>query len=185
MNGLILSGGQSSRMGREKRLIQYHGKTQEEYLFELLSLYCEKVFVSLNTNQQSDYPYIYDAFHELNSPLVGILSAFQQEPEQAWLVVACDMPFVTQETIQYLIEARDISQKATAFQNPEELFPEPLITIYEPSIYPDLLQAYQQGRKSAMRVLSQQPIKLINAPDPQMLKSINTPAEYEEAIKRK
>ena len=94
------------------------------------------------------------------------------------------MPFVTQETIQYLIEARDISQKATAFQNPDELFPEPLITIYEPSIFSDLLQAYQQGRKSAMRVLSQQPIKLIQAPNPQMLKSINTPEEYEEAIRK-
>jgi len=184
MNGLILSGGQSSRMGREKRLIQYHGKTQEAYLFELLGKFCEKVFVSLNANQHSDYPYIYDAYHEMNSPLVGILSAFQHEPEQAWLVVACDMPFVTHETIQYLIEARDISQKATAFQNPDELFPEPLITIYEPSIFSDLLQAYQQGRKSAMRVLSQQPIKLIQAPNPQMLKSINTPSEYEEAIRK-
>jgi molybdopterin-guanine dinucleotide biosynthesis protein A len=116
MNGLILSGGQSSRMGREKRLIQYHGKTQEAYLFELLGKFCEKVFVSLNANQHSNYPYIYDAYHEMNSPLVGILSAFQHEPEQAWLVVACDMPFVTHETIQYLIDARDISQKATAFK---------------------------------------------------------------------
>ena len=80
MNGLILSGGQSSRMGREKRLIQYHGKTQEAYLFELLGKFCEKVFVSLNANQHSDYPCIYDAYQELNSPLVGILSAFQQEP---------------------------------------------------------------------------------------------------------
>ena len=36
MNGLVLSGGQSSRMGTDKALIDYHGIPQYAYVYDLL-----------------------------------------------------------------------------------------------------------------------------------------------------
>lgn len=146
INGLILSGGQSSRMGEEKRLLNYHGQSQEVYLYNMLKPFCTEVFVSINVHQESSLPFIRDTFIEINSPMVGILSAFQQNPDTAWLVIACDMPYIKAETITELLDKRDATKKATAFENPQEHFPEPLITIYEPSIYPFLLEAYRAGR---------------------------------------
>ncbi|WP_044170716.1 NTP transferase domain-containing protein [Flectobacillus major] len=182
INGLILSGGQSSRMGEEKRLLNYHGQSQEVYLYNMLKPFCTEVFVSINVHQESSLPFIRDTFIEINSPMVGILSAFQQNPDTAWLVIACDMPYIKAETITELLDKRDATKKATAFENPQEHFPEPLITIYEPSIYPFLLEAYRAGRKSALRVLQQQDIALIAVSDPKVLNNINTPEAFVKTL---
>ena len=152
-NGLILSGGLSTRMGEDKRLIKYHERTQEQYFFDLLTPYCSEVYVSLNQNQQTDLPHIFDLDLSVKSPIVGIISAFNKHPETAWLVVACDMPFVNQEVIEYLIKNRNAEKFATAFENPKEHFPEPLLTIYEPKIFEKLQEAINQGKKSPMKIL--------------------------------
>ncbi|MEA5461039.1 NTP transferase domain-containing protein [Arcicella sp. LKC2W] len=179
-SALILSGGLSSRMGEEKRLIHYHGKTQEQYLFDLLNSYCSDVYVSINQNQTTNLPHIQDLDLPIKSPMVGILSAFQKNPNMAWLVVACDMPFVDKKTIEFILQHRKPEKYATAFENPEEHFPEPLLTIYEPKIYPNLQEAVNQGKKSPMKILQSLDIELIKNFDFQWIKNINT---VEERIK--
>jgi molybdenum cofactor guanylyltransferase len=182
-NGLILSGGLSTRMGEDKRLIHYHGKSQEEYLFNLLSPYCSEVYVSLNKSQATDLPHIFDTDLPIKSPIVGIISAFQKNPEIAWLIVACDMPFVNQEVIEYLIKHRNPEKFATAFLNPEEHFPEPLLTIYEPKIFQHLQEAVNQGKKSPMKVLQSLEVELLEVIDNEMLVNANTVLDKEKIIK--
>ena len=174
INGLILSGGLSTRMGEDKRLIKYHDKTQEQYLFDLLTPYCSKVYVSINQNQQTDLPHIFDLDLLIKSPIVGFVSAFDKNPETAWLVVACDMPFVNQEVIECLMQHRNPEKFATAFENPEEHFPEPLLTIYEPKIYEKLQETINQGKKSPMKVLQNLEVELLEVPDKEILVNINT-----------
>ena len=182
LNGLILSGGLSTRMGEDKRLINYHTKTQEQYLFDLLSPYCSEVYISLNENQTTDLPHIFDLNLSIKSPLVGILSAFEKLSETAWLVVACDMPFVNQEVIEYLTKHRNPEKFATAFLNPEEHFPEPLLTIYEPKILEKLQEAVNQGKKSPMKILQSLDVELLEVINNQMLTNINTIVERENWI---
>ena len=177
ISAIVLSGGLSSRMGEEKRLINYHGKTQEQHLFYLLKPYCSEVYISINQNQTTDLPYIQDLDLPIKSPIVGILSAFRQNPNTAWLVVACDMPFVDEKTIEYLLQHRNSEKYATAFENPDEHFPEPLLTIYEPTIYKNLQEAVNQGKKSPMKVLQSLDIELIKEFDFQWIKNINTVEE--------
>jgi molybdopterin-guanine dinucleotide biosynthesis protein A len=177
ISALILSGGLSSRMGEEKRLIHYHGKTQEQHLFDLLKSYCSEVYVSINQNQTTGLPYIQDLDLPIKSPMVGILSAFQKNPNTAWLVVACDMPFVDEKAVAYLLQNRNQEKYATAFENPDEHFPEPLLTIYEPKIYEKLQDALNQGKKSPMKVLQSLDIELIKDFDSQWIKNINTVEE--------
>jgi molybdenum cofactor guanylyltransferase len=183
ISALILSGGQSSRMGEEKRLINYHGKTQEQYLFDLLSNYFSVVYVSINQNQTTDLPYIQDLDLPIKSPMVGIVSAFNHNPNVAWLVVACDMPFVDENTIEFLLKHRDSEKFATAFENLEEHFPEPLLTIYEPRIFPKLQEAINQGKKSPMKVLQNLDIELLQNFDNQWIVNINTIEERTKLLK--
>ena len=177
VSALILSGGQSSRMGEEKRLINYHGKTQEQYLFDLLSNYFSAVYVSINQNQKTDLPYIQDPDLLIKSPMIGIISAFDHNPNMAWLVVACDMPFVNEEAIEFLLKHRNPEKFATAFENPDEHFPEPLLTIYEPKIFPKLQEAINQGKKSPMKILQDLDIELLQIFDNQWIININTVEE--------
>lgn len=177
VSALILSGGQSSRMGEEKRLINYHGKTQEQYLFDLLSNYFSAVYVSINQNQTTDLPYIQDLDLPIKSPMVGIVSAFNHNPDSAWLVVACDMPFVDEKTIKFLLKHRNPVKYATTFENLEEHFPEPLLTIYEPKIFPKLQEAINEGKKSPMKVLQNLDVELLQNFDNQWITNINTVEE--------
>ncbi|MBK6976844.1 MAG: NTP transferase domain-containing protein [Cytophagaceae bacterium] len=67
-------------------------------------------------------------------PYGAILSAFKFNPNVAWLVLACDMPLVGKNEIDFLIQNRNPSKIATACYNPETNFPDPLFTIWGPKL---------------------------------------------------
>src|SRR5690606_850124 len=132
--GLILSGGMSSRMGVDKARLEYHGRPQVQYLYELLHGLGLKTYVSCRSEQAHNPEYhnlsvITDRFLGFG-PLGGILSAQAAHPDKAWLVVACDLPLITTETMQELIAARDPMKQATAYYNLERKHYEPLFAIY-------------------------------------------------------
>ncbi len=133
--GLILSGGKSSRMGTDKALIDYHGKPQQELLFDLVQEFCAHTFISLREDQQDDLPEKYKVILDQNEypgPLNGILSAHKKYPEAAWLVIACDLPLLDKETLQLLVKGRDANKDATALTTKASGLPEPLAAIWEP-----------------------------------------------------
>lgn len=110
-------------------------------------------------------------------PLAGLLSAFREDPSCAWLVVAVDMPFLSEETLRWLLERRDPEAFATAFRNPEIGRPEPACAIYEPRILPVLLDAKARGRYSLM-LLRDVAVRLVEPIHPEELTNINDPEEY-------
>jgi molybdenum cofactor guanylyltransferase len=183
--GLVLTGGKSTRMGIDKGSLRYHtGESQNEFAVNLLKAQLgENVFLSLNSNQFPDYsePHIRDKFLGIG-PLGGILSAFQQFPDVAWLVVACDMPFLTENSINQLIGGRNPSKMATTFKSPNDEFPEPLITIWEPKAYPKLLQMLAYGYDCPRKALINSDIELLINLNEKELQNINTVEQYEKAV---
>lgn len=184
LNGLVLAGGKSRRMGRDKGKINYHGKPQREYAFDLLAACCEQTFLSCRPDQSADpdlfgMPLIFDSFLGLG-PFGAIASAFRENPNSAWLVVACDLPLLDQEALNYLIQHRDTSKIATAFNSPNNEFPEPLITIWEPRSYPVLLSFLTQGYSCPRKVLINSDVALVDAPDTRVLTNVNSPEDLEE-----
>jgi molybdopterin-guanine dinucleotide biosynthesis protein A len=184
LNGLVLSGGQSQRMGMDKGNIQYHDhKTQRQYIYELLQPYCSEVFISCNEAQTAavaaqGLPVLTDSFLGLG-PLSGILSAFRENPDAAWLVVACDLPYLSHRTLQYLVQHRDSAKMATAFWDPEGgNWPEPLTTIWEPRSYSTLLQLLAQGYSSPRQALINADIALLQTPDVKELQNVNEYKDY-------
>ncbi len=186
INGLILAGGKSERMGFDKGVVNWHGKEQRYYMADLLKPFCKEVFISCRKDQQKeiDEPYlnIADTFTDLG-PYGAILSAFREKPDSAWLVVACDLPLIDESTLQYLIDNRNPSSVATAYQSPNNEFPEPLITIWEPKSYPLLLSFLAQGYSCPRKVLINSDVTLLNSLNPDELTNVNTPDELEK-IKR-
>jgi molybdopterin-guanine dinucleotide biosynthesis protein A len=183
LNGLVLSGGKSLRMQADKGGINYHGKSQRAYVFEQLSAICDEVFISVRDDQQTaeGLPAITDRFVDLG-PYGGILSALQSNPNAAWLTVACDLPYLTEGTLNYLTANRNPSKIATAFLDSDGQFPEPLITIWEPRAYPVLLQFLSQGYSCPRKVLINTDIELLSAPAVDELRNVNHPEEREQAL---
>ena len=134
--GLILAGGQSTRMQRDKAALKYRGRTQLDRAFELASRHVAKVFVSVRANQTLDAaraqrPLIVDAVPG-EGPIAGIRSAMAAYPGAAWLVLACDLPFLNTQTLAHLLQARAVKRAATAYLSSHDGLPEPLCAIYEP-----------------------------------------------------
>ena len=168
-------------MGTDKGALDYHGKPQREYMADLLDKFCEKTFVSVRPDQQieSNYEFLEDTFVGLG-PFGAILSAMRKNPNAAWLVVACDLPLLDEQSLDYLVKNRNTSQVATAFYNPETGFPEPLITIWEPRSYQVLLSFLTQGYSCPRKVLINSAIELLQIEDSKILLNVNDQEGYEK-----
>ncbi|MBT9392052.1 NTP transferase domain-containing protein [Hymenobacter sp. NST-14] len=181
LRGLVLAGGRSQRMGQDKGKLAYHGQEQRAYAAELLAPFCQDVHVSCRPDQIVELEYaglrpLPDTFADLG-PLSGILSALRLDPNAAWLVVACDLPFLSETTLAHLVQHRQPARLATAFQSPENEWPEPLITIWEPASYPQLLRFLSLGYSCPRKTLINSDVAALPAPAPQELRNVNTPEE--------
>ena len=178
--GLVLAGGRSTRMGVDKSTIAYHGKPQYEYLYDLLALYCDDVFLSVNAEQAlqlagSRFKLLPDD-STVKGPLAGILTAFQnQSAHHAWLVVVCDLPFLSEQSIQKLVFNRKSETIATAFWDSDHRFPEPSVCIWEPAAYPALLRGIAEGTPYPRTILMNNAIELLEIEDVSELTNVNTP----------
>ena len=111
LKGLILTGGHSRRMGRDKALINLEGSTLLERTYNLLNSFIEQVFVSIRHDQRHEtkraqYSLIIDQ-EGYSGPIAGILSAGDYDPHSGWLVVACDMPFLDCQHLQNVSNPRE------------------------------------------------------------------------------
>ena len=185
LNGLVLAGGKSTRMQQDKAMLNYHGKPHQSHLVELLQPHCRQVFVSSRDEAHSaelSHPAIADKFVGLG-PYGGILSAFMHNPNTAWLVVAVDLPFLDADTLGRLVAHRNPSKLATCFIDPQNEFPEPLITIWEPKAYARMLHFLAKGYSCPRKVLINSDIELLTDRNPQALTNVNTPEELDSALK--
>lgn len=181
MKGLVLAGGKSSRMGTDKGLITLHQKPQREHMFELLREVCDKVFVSCNAQQNipKHLNPLPDRF-EINSPLNGILSALTSDPSSAWLVVAVDMPLVTKQVLQHLIDSRRRDAAVTCYWDSDHQYPEPLLCLWEAGVHSDLLEFYNRGKRSPREFLMETRTTILEPVTSTLHLNINTPEELQK-----
>lgn len=177
--GAVLIGGKSTRMGTDKSQLQYHSTSQREHTYTLLQNFCSKVYLSCNEDQKTTTPLpcIIDD-QNLAGPLAGIISIFKRHPEVAWLIVACDMPFLDEKVLKTLIKNRDPLKIATCFI---QKFPEPMCTIWEPAAYPLLQNFVASGQLQPIKFLQRPDVKhlSVDAVPKDAFRNINTPEERE------
>jgi molybdenum cofactor guanylyltransferase len=183
--GLVLAGGASSRMQRDKAALPYRGKSQLDRAYELVSRHTENTFVSVRASQSAEpiraqHPLIVDCF-EGEGPMVGIRSALAAYPGVAWLVLACDLPFLSDAALEQLLRERDSSGFATAYRSAHDGLPEPLCAIWEPSAAAALAEHQAQGGRCPRKFLIRHAVRLVEPRDRQALDNVNTPEEYAQA----
>ncbi len=183
VNGLVLAGGKSSRMGTAKEKIRWHGKEQQYAMADLLGSFCGEVFISCRPDQlehvDAGYPALPDVFAEMG-PVGGILSAFHYRKDTAWLVVACDLPLLDEKAVELLIRSRNPEKMATVYESPVDGGPEPLVALWEPQSFPLLVDFLETGSRSPRKLMMNSDICLVKPGHPQVLRNVNTPEELAE-----
>lgn len=106
INAVILSGGKSTRMGTNKSLLKIGENTVIERMNDLLQSIFKDVI--LITNEPEDYKFlgvpIYEDVFRHRGPLAGIHSGLKHSKTNINFIISCDLPFMTKEMINYLIE---------------------------------------------------------------------------------
>ena len=108
--GVILCGGESKRMGRDKGLIEQNGKHWSVLMAEKLKALGLAVVVSINENQQESYevlfpdtPLIVDKL-SIHGPLNGLLTIHENFPDKDILLLATDLIDMDEDTLKNLLQ---------------------------------------------------------------------------------
>jgi len=151
LTGIILAGGKSSRMGREKGLVDFLGKPLIQYGIDLLSRYTERILIS-----SSNPDYLSFGFEMVPDPVAGQgpaagIAAALKSSRSVWnIVIACDLPFLQPELIDCLLENASSYQAVVPVHNGVM---EPLAGIYHQKLAGHFETALTAGDLALHRIL--------------------------------
>jgi len=164
MLGVILCGGQSTRMGTDKGLIKLHANTWAQTAIDKVASLHLDVLLSVNSNQYNEYLAVFAPSQlivdneslSIRGPLAGLLSVHLQHPDEDLFVLACDMPLMENSVLQELLAAYREQPSADAYVFTNEGEPEPLCAIYSTkglSYIVHLIQVNELTRHSMKNML--------------------------------
>lgn len=189
LHGLVLAGGRSARMGRDKAGLKHpDGRSLARRGHEMLvEAGCGTAYLSLRHDQEIPDGFgfgqvLRDPAEGSCGPLTGILTAMRSHPQADWLVVACDLPRLDIRTLARLISERSEDELFLAFRSSSDGLPEPLCAIYASESRAVLEEAAAAGFHCPRKILIRNHCRLLEAPDARSLDNANTPADWEYAI---
>ncbi len=106
ITGVILSGGQSRRFGRDKGLHPFKGKPLVMHALDIIRPLCDEVLISTNkpdSYKKFQYPMITDSYPGCG-PLAGFHSGLSAASHDTVLFLACDTPNVPVRLYHFLLE---------------------------------------------------------------------------------
>lgn len=176
INGLVLAGGKSSRMGHDKAEIYYYQTPQYIHLANMLKAFCDDVYISSNSKPYSAFTMLYDDinYHDIG-PLAGILTAFDYE-DTDWLVIAVDYPLISKLEIEKLVNSQNTL--ASVFFNSNTNMFEPFLGIYKQEFKAILQDNFKKNNYSVQKILKENKVKKIIPKNFKVIRSINTKEEY-------
>jgi len=181
---LLLAGGLSERMGRDKvDIVRPDGTRQIDHVVALARKFSDRVFLSTRDggDRGTGLPVVAD-LHPGDGPVGALASAAATAPGEPWLVLGCDLFLLDEATLLHLLDHRDPSRPATAFHNRLDGKPEPLCAIYEATAMSAVSDAVRAGKFCARHFLEDLGPLVLDLPHPAALDNANTPDELEEAF---
>jgi molybdopterin-guanine dinucleotide biosynthesis protein A len=188
LSGLVLAGGRSSRMGRDKALIDFEGQPLVLRVADRLARAAHPVLLatgSLGRLGPVGYREVADVSGECG-PLGGLLAGLEASPHELVAVVAADMPYVSPELLKFLAS---LSQGEDAVVPMGATGLEPLHAVYSTSALPAMRKALADGHYGLRQLLSDLRVREVrafewspSAIDPRFAFNINTPEDLDAEV---
>ena len=152
--GVVMAGGRSSRMGKDKKWIEYHDVPQWQHAGNMLSKCVQKVVISVNDDLNTEFLTVSDedAFKN-HGPMSGLLSVAKAFPQKALLVFGVDYPSIEVSTLMDLVYTYQVRNCSVCYRNPESERIEPLIALYHPRDISKIESGFHRGEFSLSRFL--------------------------------
>jgi len=193
LEGFILAGGASSRMGEDKSRLRLGGLTFVERVARALGPVAARVrLVSSRPDASAHGLPVVSDLHESRGALGGIHAALTNCRAPLALVVSCDLPFVTRELFEHLLSLRtadaDADADAVAPIQPDGR-PQPLCALYSAAlcarVADELIRAGELRPRELLRRVRTRWVafeELADLPNSaHLFENVNTPEDYEKA----
>lgn len=187
MTGLVLAGGASRRMGRDKALLELDGRPLIAIVVERISKVCDEVLiVSGDVGPYGGFgvPVVKDRFRGVGV-LGGLHAGLEAASHELALAVGCDMPFLNPDLLRAFVnwaEGYDVA----LLRRGEHV--EPLHAAYRRTCLPAMEEAIRAGKR---RIISFFPnvrvryvtLSEVEAMEPELrsFRNVNTPEEWQKA----
>jgi molybdopterin-guanine dinucleotide biosynthesis protein A len=182
LTGIILAGGKSSRMGREKGLLEIHGKQLISYGIDLLSMYTDRILISSgNPDYQTFRLEMVPDSVTGQGPAAGLAAALKKSTTTWNLIIACDLPFLEPALIDSLLENSDHNQVVIPVHGDVQ---EPLAGLYHQTCAEDFESAVSSGNLALHKILLTMKVhyldvSLLVEKYPRMFINLNTPEDLD------
>lgn len=186
--GIVLAGGQSRRMGRDKALIPWRGRPLISRPLEALAAVTDEVIIVARQTE----PYlslgcrVVPDLYESRGPLVGVHAGLTASGRPWGLFAACDMPGLRRELLELLLAGREESVMAVVPESDRGL--EPMLAAYDRRCLPALEELIAAGEMRMVSLLDKVPARIIPRrlvaaadPDFRSFVNLNSPEEADLA----
>jgi molybdopterin-guanine dinucleotide biosynthesis protein A len=182
LNAIILAGGKSSRMGEDKALMPFRGyNSMAEYQYKRLQKIFSSVYLSSKSNKfDFDCNIILDRY-EPSTPLVAIVSAFEELNCDAIFLISVDMPLISKKDIQALINSYFKEPDFDIYTLKSSFGVEPTVAIYTKKIATLALKMLQTNNYKLKNLIANSNTKTIFTED--NIVNINTKDDYFQHFK--
>jgi molybdopterin-guanine dinucleotide biosynthesis protein A len=173
---VLLAGGKSSRMGTNKALLTFRGKSFLQTIIDAVQPLEIPVYLSGNGAWLHAFglPVVRDlAFDQ--GPVVALASCFSAVQAEQMLVLSCDVPQLSSQHIKRLLSEHTLDTDVTLYRSGGKDLP--LVAVYSKSAFPYFEHAMNTGDRKLLSVIAKLKVKRIN--DNGNLKNINTPKDLE------
>jgi molybdenum cofactor guanylyltransferase len=190
VSAIILAGGQSRRMGRDKALIDYQGQPIIAHVSRTLRAVSDDiVIVSNRADAYSSFgARVVPDYEPPSGPLGGIAVGLQAVQHDRSIVVACDMPFLNVTLLRWLVDLGGefdavVPQTGTEF--------EPLHAVYRRACYHPIVQRLERGERRVISFFADVRLRAVPEgewraidPDGRSLVNLNTPDDLDRLADR-
>lgn len=183
----VLAGGKSTRMGRDKAFVDYDGRTLLARMLDLArSVTADVRIVGSREKFRSYAAVVEDAFRDCG-PLGGIEVALRASSSELNLILASDMPFVSREFLQYLIDQARMAPEAGVVVPLADGRRQPLCAVYRVEFAAVAENSLRVGQYRIDRLFERVRTRVIEPEElaaagfsPAIFRNLNTPEELEE-----
>lgn len=185
LTGIILAGGKSRRMGRDKGLMEFHGKPLIHYGIELLAHFTDSILISTGNSDYLEFGWelVPDEITG-QGPAAGLAASLNYTTTPWNLVLACDLPYLEAELIRNLIDASEGSMAVIPIHN--GVF-EPLAALYHKDLSPIFEAAIYSGNLALHKIVASCKVRYYEADEllkkyPHMFTNFNSLKELNQYL---
>lgn len=158
--GIILAGGKSSRMGQDKGLLTFHGKTFMSLIIEALAPFVNTIIVVSNNPDYDTFKLkrVTDIMEDLG-PLAGMYTGLHHSETENNIVLSCDVPLINATVLNKLIAGFEAEKDVIQIESEGRTMP--LIAIYKKQCEHHFLKRLEDGERRLQTVIDEMNIKTI------------------------